>query len=439
MLTRQAVWAIIKSGLKKLGLYDFLFTTVFENRLLFKVIICRIRYKRLLKVAKRKPKDRKIRVLFIVSEIAKWKEQSLYEGMESSGQFYPVVGLSAWNRQNGLSNAELDAVHSRAEAFFDKLGNRHVRTVTVDGCRKVFHSLSEFNPDIVFYTEPWSPCERQNPDDVSKFALTYYVPYFVPNYGIISWDCHQRFHQLLHGYFCLSQEWCDLYRSSLRFTAHATKFIPAGHPALDYCYRNRDRKPQMDYVIYAPHYSFPHKNRKHVQTYGTFEWNGLKILEYAESHPEIKWVFKPHPVLWITVIEEGFMTEQELRSYYARWRKVGIVCEDSDYQEYFLESRCMITDSGSFLSEYGATERPIIHLICAQNQFVPIKVSKDVYDTYYQVHNLDELYDALKLVVEERQDPNKKVRCAAVRNAGLSDRDASANIINYLLGVFNRK
>ena len=278
ILNLRTIWTPVKGALKKLGLYDFLFRTVFENRLVLKVIACRIRYRRLVEIAKHKPKDKKIRVLFIVSEIAKWKEQSLYESMESSGEFYPIVGLSAWNRQAGLSNEDMDAVHCRAEAFFDRLGDRHVRTVTVDGGRKIFHSLSEFSPDIVFYTEPWAPCEKQNPDDVSKYALTYYVPYFVPNYGIVSWDCHQRFHQLLHGYFCLSQVWVNLYRSSLGFTAHATKFIPVGHPALDYFYRNRNRQPQMDYVIYAPHHSFPHKNRRHIQTYGTFEWNGLKML-----------------------------------------------------------------------------------------------------------------------------------------------------------------
>ena len=168
---------VVKKLLKKMGVYTFFFRTIFENRLILKSFQCAWRYRRLAKAAKRKLRNEKIRVLFIVSEIAKWKEQSLYEAMEQSGEFYPVVGISAWNKQSGLSVEELDAVHKRAEAFFDKLGDRHVRTVTSENGQHVYHDLSEFNPDIVFYTEQWSPCPRQHPFDVSKYALTLFLPW----------------------------------------------------------------------------------------------------------------------------------------------------------------------------------------------------------------------------------------------------------------------
>ena len=105
---------LVKNLLKKLGVYTFFFRTVFENRLVFKSVQCAWRYRRLGQAAKRKPRGEKIRVLFIVSEIAKWKEQSLYEAMEQSGEFYPIVGISAWNKQSGLSVEELEAVHRRA-------------------------------------------------------------------------------------------------------------------------------------------------------------------------------------------------------------------------------------------------------------------------------------------------------------------------------------
>ena len=42
----------------------------------------------------------KIKVLFIVSEIAKWKEQSLYEAMARSEDFDPMVAISAYNGQS---------------------------------------------------------------------------------------------------------------------------------------------------------------------------------------------------------------------------------------------------------------------------------------------------------------------------------------------------
>lgn len=430
---------LIKNFLKKLGVYTFLFRTVFENRLIFKSFQCSWRYRRLAKAAKRKPRNEKIRVLFIVSEIAKWKEQSLYEAMEQSGEFYPIVGISAWNKQSGLSVEELEAVHKRAEAFFDKLGDRHVRTVTSENGLHVYHDLSEFKPDIVFYTEQWSPCPKQHPFEVSKYALTCFLPYYVPDFGITQIDCHQQVERMSWTYFCLGKEWARLYRRSLFLTCQSCRFVVTGHPALDWFNRESDRKPQEGYVIYAPHFSFPHPTQGDFYTIGTFDWNGFEILKYAEAHPKIKWVFKPHPILRKILAEVGVMSKTEVDDYYARWEHIGLASYDSDYQDLFIESRVMITDSGSFLPEYGSTGRPIIRLICAKNKHIPPRAAREVYDTYYNVRNLDEMYSAFKMVVEDGRDPNRENRIAAVYAAGLTGCDASANIINYLLDVFNRK
>lgn len=408
------------------------------NDTALKVLVCKMRYARLVKRARSKPKNEKIRVLFIVSEIAKWKEQSVYEAMEHSGEFEPIVGLSAWNRQSGLSPAELDAVHKRAEDFFDRLGDRHVRTVKVVDGKKVYCDLAEFNPDVVYYTEPWSPCQGQDPWVVSKFALTVYTPYFTPNYGRLEWDCHLPLHRMLYGYFCLNEAWGRVFRRSLWCVAHCAKFIPAGHPGLDFLLKQKDVE-NKDYVIYAPHHSFPHPKRADgEQNYSTFDWNHREILEYAKKHPEFNWVFKPHPVLRTVLAETGFMTGEETQAYYDEWAKIGKVCEDGAYHELFLASRLMITDCGSFLTEYGATGKPVIHLICEKNKMIPITLTKKVYDTYYQVRNPDDLAVTFRLVIENRQDPNLKMRIDAVRSAGFCGTDAATNIVNYLLELFGR-
>lgn len=408
------------------------------NNTALKVLICKFRYSRLLKCARAKPRNEKIRVLFIVSEIAKWKEQSVYEAMERSGEFEPIVGLSAWNRQSGLSPAELDAIHTRAEAFFDQLGDRHIRTVRVVDGKKVFCDLAEFNPDVVYYTEPWSPCLGQDPWVVSKFCLTVYTPYFTPNYGRLEWDCHLPLHRMLYGYFCLNEAWGRAFRRSLWCVVHCVKFIPAGHPGLDFLLNARN-VVDKGYVIYAPHHSFPHPQRaEHEQNYSTFDWNHQAILAYAKQHPEFNWVFKPHPVLRTVLAETGLMTEAETQAYYDEWAKIGKVCEDGAYQDLFLASRAIITDCGSFLTEYGATGKPVIHLICAKNSMTPISLTKKVYDTYYQVHNLEEMYATFKIVLEERSDPNRELRLEAVQNAGFCGTNAAENIVNHLKGVFGR-
>lgn len=431
---------MLRRFLKRIGLSLFFYRLFVENRQSFKAWACAWRYRRLCKLARQKPKGDKIRVLFIVSEIAKWKEQSLYEAMEKSGSFFPIVGISAWNNQSEkrLTANEYEAVQIKCEEFFDKLGDRHVRTVTIEDGRWVYHELREYRPDIVFYTEQWCPCPKQHPYDVSSYALTCFLPYYVPDFGITQIDCHSEVSRMSWTYYCLNDNWKKLYRKSLWCVSYATKFVASGHPALDKFYYGRNRTPKDGYVIYAPHFAFPWKGSWDRYLIGTFEWSGLPMLEYAESHREFKWIFKPHPVLKRTLKESGLMTDSEIADYYGRWEKIALVSTDADYQDLFLESLVLITDCGSFLPEYGSTGRPVIRLICDKNKHVPPKAAKRIYDTYYNVHTLDELWATLKLVVEDRKDPNAKIRHSAVRGARLAQEDASSNIVKYILKTFGR-
>ncbi len=416
-----------------------LYTWLRENSTVLKVLICKCRYARHVKRLRSKPQEEKIRVLFIVSEIAKWKEQRVYEAMEKSGQFEPIVGLSGWNKQLNLSATELDAVHKRAEDFFVRLGDRTVRTVKTDGDRKEYCDLSEFKPDIVYYTEPWAPCAKQDPWTVSKFALTVYTPYFTPNYGVLSLDCHQYVHRLIYAYFTLNEAWSEAYRHSLRFVAHSTKFVPTGHPGLDFFSDALNILPRKNSVIYAPHFSFYNPNEpEYKQRYSTFDKNRNEILDYAKRHSEFNWIFKPHPVLREWIRSSGLMTQVEVDDYFSEWAKIGTVCEDGDYQDLFLDSRAIITDCGSFLTEYGSTGRPVIHLINSSNTYAPTFLIKNLYENYYKVHNLEEMYKIFKLVLEDWEDPLKQGRIHEANIAGILQSDAATLILEYLLGLCER-
>jgi hypothetical protein len=379
----------------------------------------------------------KIKVLFIVSEIAKWKEQSLYEAMARSEDFDPVVAISAYNGQSEgqVPNDMLEDVLLAAERFFDRMGDRHVRAVKIAEGRRVFSDLSEFNPDIVYYTEPWMERENhQTPEWVSRFALTCYSPYYVPNYSSLKEACKLPLHRFLWNYYCMSESeakyFADAYRPFKNFRT-TTSFAGVGHPALDYFHLHK-KCTGSKIVIFAPHCTIAGGTPTWIHHYGTFRWSGDFILEYAKSNPEIKWVFKPHPQLRYGIKRAGLMSDEEIDAYYSEWRRIGTVCEDSDYQELFLDSFAMITDCGSFLSEYGATERPIIHLISSDNKYKPLSSLTGLYDTYYKVHNTNELITTLKMVIERREDPMRERRVEALKSTGMIGVNASEEIIRHL-------
>lgn len=380
----------------------------------------------------------KIKVLFIVSEIAKWKEQSLYEAMSRSEDFDPVVAISAYNGQSEgqVSNGKLEDVLAAAEAFFDRMGDKHVRAVKIAGGNRIFSDLSEFNPDIVYYTEPWMESEsRQTPEWVSRFALTCYSPYYVPNYSCLKEACKLPLHRFLWNYYCMGKSEAKYFTNAyypFKNCRTTTSFVGVGHPALDYFNQNKRQCFSSKTIIYAPHCTIAGGTSTWIHYYGTFRWSGDFMLEYAKSNPEIKWVFKPHPQLRYGIKRAGLMSDEEIDAYYSEWRRIGTVCEDSDYQELFLDSFAMITDCGSFLSEYGATERPIIHLISSDNKYKPLSSLICLYDTYYKVHNTNELSTTLRMVIERREDPMLERRVEALKSTGMIGRNASEEIIRHL-------
>ena len=122
--------------------------------------------------------------------------------------------------------------------------------------------------------------------------------------------------------------------------------------------------------------------------------------------------------------------------YWKEWESIGIVCETSDYNDIFAQSVAMITDCGSFLTEFLLTEQPVIHLVSETASAYNDSVNKIV-KTYYQVHNLVELETILDSVIVQKNDYKKQERLDIVAELGLKNNYASKNIIDDIEGELN--
>ena len=109
----------------------------------------------------------------------------------------------------------------------------------------------------------------------------------------------------------------------------------------------------------------------------------------------------------------GYMTKDDADEYYKRWHDIGIVCEDGDYMQLFQNSIAMITDCGSFLTEYFFTKQPCIHLV--SQYFKGNENVKRICETYYNVHNADEMNKFFEEVLIYKNDPKKQGRLALLK------------------------
>ena len=420
-----------------LGILSFLFSWLFptkEDRKIFRdlcdeiderkaVIKAQKNYKKIIKRIQNK-KD-KIKVLFLVSENSKWKAQSLYDLMAQSEKFEPVIALS-----------ELEIVHRGNDSTRDELNknykffkNKGMNVVKIYDNHK-FIDLKILKPDVVFYEQPWGLDKKFMPKKVAKYALLCYIPYYVNSYTVHEIDYDKPFHKYMFRHYVLNKQWENEYKK----LAKRDNIYGLGNTILDNFYLNNDNKSTNNYVIYAPHYSFTHDLNKNPVNYGTFLENGYEILEYAKSHPELNWVFKPHPTLKFALSKIG-ESEEKINDYWNEWRKIGIVCEDSSYIDLFLDSKALITDSASFLTEYFCTGKPLIHLISDDCKVVPNIIARKNFKTFYQVHNLDEMYETFDKVLIQNIDDKKEERLRVLEETGLLNNYAAKNILQDLESV----
>jgi len=385
----------------------------------------------------RNNENKKIKVLFLVNEISKWKTQSLYDEFLNSEVFEPVIALTVADAQKRLTPAEKVQCLEENYKFFTDKGMNCVYAWDTKNNRAL--NLKDFAPQIVFYQQPWYLPKIQMPDKVCKFALTCYVPYFVPNYGIMNMD-YFDFHKFLFRNYVLNKDWEKIYQDYAG-EDYCGNIRAIGHTMLDKIYLNKDKnvdadtdkeKESPDYIIYAPHWSVPFPGNENDENYGTFLSNYKLILNYAQNHPEFNWVFKPHPTLKLALKRTGLFTENDIENYYREWEKIATPCYSSNYMDIFLESKVLITDCGSFLVEYFCTGKPVVHLLSDKCKVVPPLPSRKIFDTFYKVRNAGEFYNSLDTLLQRNNDYKKEERLKVLKELNLENCYAAKNILEDL-------
>lgn len=378
-------------------------------------------YPKVQKRLKEKIKKEPLKVVFYVYDDTKWKCQSLYDLLEKDNAFSVEVLVTKNSAQNH-DNPSYQTVDDVKKTFeFFKRKNMNVK-YAYDVEKERFIAFEKFKPDIIIYQHPWYVETSQGPVVCSKFALTYYVPYYVGNttseieYGL-------RFHAYVHKHFLLDEHVKSYFLT--KSLLNPKNLAVVGHPTLDFYILNKHSLDDKKYVIYAPHWSI---NDKRLEL-STFKWSGQLILEYAKRHTGLNWLFKPHPILKHRLLSENVMSKSEIETYWNEWAKIGTVCESGNYFGYFNNSKAMITDCASFLVEYFPTTQPVIHLLTETSKKCWTPDVAKITNTYYQVENVKELKSKLDSLLEDKNDCMKEVRLKLLSELDFCNNTLSAQRI----------
>ena len=374
-------------------------------------------HQRVLNNIKKDILHRKIRVCFLVNETSKWNLQTLYDEMENSDIFEPFVLVTTFESNQNHNNFEHTVKYFRNLCKNTQVGyNPDDNTYT---------DIKQFKPDIIFYQQPGKLNKNQCVQYSSEFALPYHFSYAIAETLQVINSHLSKFYIYLYKYFIFSNAEKNQYENKLNYRLQ--NLYVTGHPKLDIYKDYKEENYQRKYVIYAPHHSF----EKTSLNYATFEWNGKYILEWAKQHPEFDWVFKPHPRFMEAVVSNNIMTAEEVEKYYSDWEKIGIFYNDGSYFDLFKNSKCLITDCGSFLIEYLLTKQPVIHLRNPKGVDY-IESARIAMESYYDVWNQNELANIFEELLIKCNDTKRTHREKVISELGLNNLNATDNVMQII-------
>ncbi len=186
-------------------------------------------------------------------------------------------------------------------------------------------------------------------------------------------------------------------------------------------------------IIIAPHHTvnminFPLSN---FLTYCDL------FLELPQKYPQIDFVFRPHPLLFVTLAKENLWGKEKVNEYINKITSFKNVeyQEGGDYFETFINSSAIIHDCSSFIMEYLYTGHPACYMLKDQNEIKDIfaPIGQKCLENYYKVFNEEEIYKFIDDVVLNGNDYMKEKRIRfAQKEIMLNYPNVSTFIINNL-------
>lgn len=383
------------------------------------------------KVAKIRVKE-KISVLFVLSETAKWKTESLYLAMLEHDRFAPVLGITLKTDDKPSESARkllqlIDYLKEKKYEFHELIRADYIK--------------NNLKPDIIIYQEPYA----NNILREFNYLHNLYALFISITYG---------FHNTLLPFNNMGTlkafAWFDCYENestandAIRYIRGKRKNIVVTGLPMSEVLLQRENKPSIwknsgnkKKIIWAPHHSVGFDYE--TITYSTFLMYADYIKDLAITYQDVlQWAFKPHPLLKykLTLLWGKDKTEK----YYNFWETQEFTqLEEGEYIDLFQQSDAMLHDCDSFTIEYLYMNNPVMYLNNGKMHGDLNSFAQIAYKLHVQGNNKADIKQFIEDVINGKDD-NKGERTKFFEESlkTLYGTSASQNIINVILGTHEK-
>ncbi len=339
-----------------------------------------------------------IRVGFFCDSPAYWTSfQELYTLLKNDPRFQ-VVLIAVPELQNGK------VVNYDIAGFFDNCGYSYEK-IYQDGSYK---KIKDLHLDYIFPSRPYDhlrPAHMSN-TDLRKNSKLCHITYGTCIFNGKTLDIVCGFQHLRYYDFVFSEtpDHTTIYtEKKRRYPSANTQIIQVGSPKFDYIHYRDFTPPHTTYdqvILYTPRWTTSENACSFLDIY-------QQLFELAEENRNIKYIFRPHPLMKKFFLEK-IWKEEEWEDFVAKFDRLenAEIDFNPNYLPSFKEATVLISDLSSLLPEFLLTKKPIIYF---HKKYQFNTFGKHIAEGYYWCHNWDEVNNVLNSL-RNGNDPKAKIR-----------------------------
>ena len=352
-----------------------------------------------------------VRAVFFVFSASMFPAKPLFEAMRRDPAFdarIVVVPDLRWPDRDPVADMEACASELRRTLPADAV------SVATRNRAGVWADVSR-DADLVCYPSPYNQSDlRYNPRwAVGRPFLPVYLSYSFSTslYGYWVYG--------VQNYACFWKVFVECEANGKEYAEHS--ILKGANAELTGCFkmdglaaaepwpRNGNRKR----VLVAPHHSVDGGSNDTL-AFSNFERYADFFLALPERHPELDFVFRPHPFLFTVLSRPSKWGPERVADWIARMKAHPNVrwSDEGDYFPAFASCDAIVQDCGSYLVEWFYTGKPCCYMLKDPSdldaKFTPL--GKECLSHCYLAYDESSIESFLRDVVEGGSDPKAAAR-----------------------------
>ena len=182
-------------------------------------------------------------------------------------------------------------------------------------------------------------------------------------------------------------------------------------------------------ILIAPHHTITNK----ILPLSNFLKLKDYILDLPNRFPDVDFVFRPHPLLFVNMINEGFWTTEDKEDYIQSLKNSNIKYSiDGEYFDLFAKSDAIIHDCSSYIVEYLFVDKPCCFVVRSNINRIFCKLGKKCIKCYNIAKNerdIDIFINAVRVQNANKFDARRK---KVLKKVKINFPNASEKIFNEI-------